>query len=63
MYADQSTLIKRVQWDGWKLYIQRWSQRKDFREVWGNLAPGYYDERFTKYVDDLIRKTPLANGN
>ena len=63
MYADQSSLIKRAQWEGWKLYIQKWSQRKDFREVWANLAPGYYDERFTIYVDDLIRKTPVDYSN
>lgn len=63
MYADQSTLIKKAQWEGWKSYIQKWAQRKDFREIWSNLATGYYDERFTKYVDDLIQKTPINYEN
>ena len=59
MYSDQSTSIKKAQWEGWELYIQRWSQRRDFRELWSTLAPGYYDERFTQYVGDLVRQTAI----
>lgn len=63
MYSDQSSLIKRVQWNGWQLYIQGWSRRQDFRQIWSTLAPGYYDERFINYVNDLIRQTPIDLDN
>jgi hypothetical protein len=57
MYANQSTQIKLIQWEGWKSYIQDWCQRKDFRDLWEELGPGYYDERFTKYVDNVIKNS------
>ncbi len=56
MYKDQSSKIKKDQWEGWVLYIQDWMQNNsDFRESW-DLISEQWDANFRIYMNSVYTK-------
>jgi hypothetical protein len=56
LYSDQSTHIKKSQWEGWDSYIQIWSKRDIFRRLW-KLVGKDFDEDFYTYMDHVLKTT------
>ena len=54
LYSDQSTLIKKSQWEGWDSYIQIWSKREIFHRLWG-LVGKDFDENFYTYINNVLK--------
>jgi hypothetical protein len=55
MYRDQTTRIKKAQWEGWSAYIRDWCGRENFRSLWSILGD-QFDENFTNYVNARIQE-------
>jgi hypothetical protein len=61
LYRDQSSTIRKVQWQGWDGYIRDWCERENFRRLWGTLGQ-QFDQSFVDYVTPLVRTT-VSSGN
>lgn len=52
-YADQSPLIRKKRWLGWKKYIEGFAEQENFRRAW-KMTEGQWDEDFMKFMDKII---------
>jgi hypothetical protein len=53
MYRDQSTSIKKAQWEGWNEYMHDYAKRDTFRELW-KLRGNEFDKNFTSHMNNII---------
>jgi hypothetical protein len=53
MYRNQSSELRRAQWDGWDAYIKEWCRRANFRRLWGEVGKEV-DAGFVKYMGELV---------
>lgn len=56
MYRDQSSDIKRRQFEGWNMYMTDWSRRKNFRALWQILGH-QFDTEFTSHMATAMAST------
>lgn len=55
MYRDQSSKIKKEQWEGWNAYMEDWLQRENFQRAWKKL--GYqWEDNFVKHMNKIYDK-------
>lgn len=59
MYRDQSTKIKKMQWDGWVSYLNDYAIRESFQEAWHDVGE-QFDSRFVEFMNVRLKS---ANGN
>jgi hypothetical protein len=55
MFEEQHQAFRRRQWDGWVLFMKRYSNRGNFQRVWGSIGK-QFDTRFQRFVDDELIK-------
>lgn len=55
MYQREANQAKKDQWDGWKIEIIEWLERKNFNEIW-SIHKQYYDKQFVQYFDLQLSK-------
>lgn len=56
MYGDQSSDIKKSQWDGWDQYMIQLSKRPIFKKLWPLLGD-QFDVKFMDHMNKLIKIT------
>jgi len=62
MYRDQSTEIKKTQWEGWNHYMQDYCSRENFRRAWKILGEGeQFEINFVNYMRSIIREIEIAS--
>jgi hypothetical protein len=54
MYRDQSTEIKKSQWEGWDQYMTHWASRPIFQTLWLRLGDQFAEE-FMEHMNQLIK--------
>ncbi len=54
LYRNQSSQVRRAQWEGWDEYIRDWCQRENFRHLWPTLGE-QFDQGFLDYVNERMR--------
>ena len=50
MYQRTASISRKDQWDGWKLEIEEWFSRDNFKSVWQEHGP-YFDKSFFDYFN------------
>lgn len=55
MYADQSTRIKRRQWEGWRGYIDDYFANPRFRGLWAERGE-QFDTDFVEFMNGVHRR-------
>lgn len=56
LYQDESTELKRKQWEGWEQYIADWCSRPDFRQAWKEYLGYQYDKNFLATVNAIMER-------
>jgi hypothetical protein len=55
MYRDQSSSVKRRQWQGWVEYMEAYADNPTFVRLWDLRGIGF-DVDFVAYMNDVIRR-------
>jgi len=56
MYKEQSSEIRKDQWNGWELYINDWmANNMDYRSFWDGMS-SQWDSKFTAYMNEQHKK-------
>jgi len=62
MYHDQSSKVKKEQWEGWNGYMEDWLKRENFQRAWEKL--GYqWEVNFENHMNEIYKKVKAAANN
>ncbi len=61
MYYNQSTEIKKKQWEGWEKYIREYCSRENFIRAW-KISGEFFDADFQKFMKEIISKMAREKG-
>jgi hypothetical protein len=62
MYHDQPIIIKQRQWSGWKVYIDIYCKRENFRKAW-HACGETFDSEFRGYMKDIVPPSATSSSS